>query len=134
MNWTFIADNDPGGDLATAYAAMSAETVASSEEVRVTDIDMAREAGFGQANNFLDGLQDAANASAIPQRVMRWIENPGIDVNNSQVVSVLNGLVPTYVSQAQVDALLALGRVPKYPGLRQEDLEKARRLRSEGKA
>lgn len=135
MNWTQIANGDPGGTIDQAFASMSAETIPNTLEKRVTDVDMARDMGFSQTNNFLSGLQAAIDASAIPQRVMRWIETVGLDVNNAQVATVLGSLATSgYITNAQVTAVLALGRVAKYPGLQKWHIEKARRLRLEGKA
>lgn len=135
MNWTQIANGDPGGTVDQAFSAMAAETVSNTAEKRVTDIDMARDMGFAQANNFLNGIQAAIDAQAIPARVMRWIETVGLDVNNNQVATVLGNLVTAgHVTAGQVNAVLALGRVAKYPGLEKWHIEKARRLRAEGKA
>ena len=134
MNYTTIADADPGGDLQAAYDALVARKVSTTDQVRITDVDMARELGFGKAIGILDGIQTAIDANALPARVMRWIEQVGLDINHTGTVNALSNLVPTYISASDATDLQNMGKVAEFPGLTIKDLEKARRLRSEGKA
>lgn len=133
MELKLIADNDPGGTLSDAFDTMAAETVETTSENMVSDIDMAAKLGLGTANAILTALQSAIDAAVLPARVMRWLESSGIDVNHPETQAILDSLVPTYLSTGQVAALKALGNTPKYPGLTIGQLDKARRLRAEGK-
>lgn len=130
-----IADNDPGGDAQAAFEALKGMKQNSNENVMITDLSMANRLGFTVANEILDGIQMAIDANQISSRVMRWIETVGIDVNNSDSVAQIDALVVAgLITTDHKTALLNLGKEFMFPGITKSDVEKARRLRSEGKA
>jgi len=129
-NYKLIADGDPGGNIDTAFASMKAETVTTSPEVRLTYLAVARSVGAGAASK----LNARVLATQSPW-VDHALNNEGVDINNPQIPALLNSMVNATFTQANADAVKAIGNVTqsKYPRLRQGHLEDARRLRAEGK-
>lgn len=133
MDYALIADNDPGMDLADAFASMSAETVAATPKKLMSYIDIANEVGFAESS-YLEGVVNAAiDAAMLPSWVRSCLENNGIDVNNIQTGPLLDSLVAGPFTQTMADAIKASGVVfvKKYDGLTPAILRKARIMRSE---
>lgn len=125
VDYTAIADGDPGGALEEAYATMTAATITQSRGPHpVTDIRVAGEIGLTAAEEFF-----AAVEAAIPARVVGWFHSVGVDINHPDTVATLNAINPPHK-----DAVLAMGNetVPEYPGLTIEHLKKARAKRAAG--
>ncbi len=127
-NYTFIADNDPGGDLTAAFATMSAETVASNPEKRMTYRSIANEVGFAESAELEAGVLDPNNG--MPVWLNADLQSRGIDVNNTTVAALIGSLV----SEKTANAIIATGVLtsPKYSGLTLQTLEKARVRRASG--
>ena len=126
VDYTLLADNDPGGDLETAFAVMSAQTaVRTRNSHRVNDIMIAKHLGFTAATEFLNDVE-----AALDPRVVAWLRGDGIDMAHPDVATILDQINPRHK-----DAALAMGKetVPKYPGLRIGHLATARQMRAEGK-
>lgn len=127
IDYTLIADNDPGGDLETAYATMFAETVVNERSNAVfNDRDIAMEVGFTLANQFLDDLEAAA-----PARIMRWIETIGLDLAHQDVIDAITNIAPRNLS-----VVLALKdeTLPRYGvSFNEGHLQSARELRAVGR-
>ena len=129
IDYKLIADEDPGGDLETAFATMSSRMVSNTKlQARYTDQDIAREIGFGKANAFLDDV-----ALQVPERVMYWIQNLGVDLAHLDTIAVLNSLDPAPRNLADVLALKD-ETVPKYGhGFKLGHLQNARQYRLDGR-
>jgi hypothetical protein len=129
INYKLIADDDPGGELETAFATMSVVTVVNEKiQARYTDQDIAREIGFGPANQFLDDVE-----AAVPGRVAYWLRTLGIDVAHIDTINVLNNLDP---APRNLNLVLALKneKIPKYGfGFKEGHLQTARKKLAEGK-
>tara|TARA_R110000822_G_scaffold310397_1_gene443034 strand:- start:798 stop:1211 length:414 start_codon:yes stop_codon:yes gene_type:complete len=129
-----IADNDPGGDLATAYATMKAETEVVTPVFKLTYTKIANLVSLNAAS----ALQAAVlnPGTGIPEWVDSALKGSGIDVNNTQTQALLTQLGSnSYITVATADAIKALGNVTvaKYTGLSSmEFLKKARTLRTAG--
>ena len=134
MDYKFIADNDPGGDLQSAFNVMSTEMTDSTEKKLITDSMLAREIGLVDANAVMDGIERAVSEGVLPQRVVRWIETQGIDINFQDTRDTLLFLQQgDYITEDLRLKVLTLSKVPKYQGITLADIEKARLLRAQGK-
>ena len=134
MNFKFIADNDPGGELDAAYRSMSTETISGTGKVLLTDQSIANDLGLVVGITITEGIEQAVADGELPARIIRWLEGDGIDVNHVDTQATLVSLhIGGYISEAHKNALIALGDDLAYPGLTKSQLDKARRLRSEGK-
>lgn len=128
INYKSIADNDPGGDLETAFNTMADEVITETPEVMITY----RKIGAAVSLTASFELEAAIKASAqIPTWVDDVLRTDGIDVNDPQVSATLGALVS---AQTAADILL-MGQItkPKYEGLKLGHLQNAREMRSEGK-
>ena len=128
VNYKLIADNDPSGDLETAFAAMGAEAVTSTPEVMVTYRRISAAVSLAASAE----LEAAVKAElTIPSWVDTALASDGIDVNDAQVSAVLDSLV----SVATAAAIKAMGVItdPKYKGFKIGHLANARQMREEGR-
>ena len=135
IDYKLIADNDPGGDLETAFAQMQAETVTVPVPgKRQTYLSIADEVGFAEAAALSGTVEAEVTAKQLPKWVDVALEQDGIDVTNPQVGPILSSLVNETLTQTMVDAIIATGSEdrPKYPGLRIGYLADARRKRERG--
>lgn len=129
VDYKLIADNDPGGDIETAYAAMAAETVTSTPETRLTYLSIANRVGYAAAAALYDRV--IANMPAwINQAMMQG----GVDVNNPQTAGILNSLVGGGFTAKMMSDIINAGveSSPKYPGLKIGHLANARQKRAAG--
>lgn len=125
VDYTAIADGDPGGDLEAAYATMLAETITQSRgQHPVTDLRVAGEIGLAAAEEFFTSIE-----AVVSSRVIGWFRTTGVDINHPDTIATLNAINPPHK-----DAVLAMGNetVSKYPGLTIEHLKKARTKRAAG--
>lgn len=131
VDYKMLADNDPGGDLETAFAAMKAETVTVAQDRKLTYIDIANEAGFQVATNLQLKINEAIQAGVFPDLVDAALKGDGININDPQVAGVIGSLGLSAGGEA---AILDLQNVtsPKYPRLRIGYLSDARRKRERG--
>ena len=128
VNYKIIADNDPGGDLETAFAAMSAETVTSAPEVMVTYRRISAVVSLAASAE----LEAAVKSElTIPSWVNTALASDGIDVNDVQVSAVLDTLVSAGTS-AEIKAMGVITE-PKYKGFKIGHLANARQMREEGR-
>jgi hypothetical protein len=127
VNYKLIADNDPGGELETAFSLMENVTAETTPEVMLTY----RRISAGVSLEASAALELAVNAApAIPSWVDKALSTDGVDVNNTQTVGLLAALVPDHAT-----AIQAMGTVvvPKYgSGFRVGHLQNARQMREEG--
>lgn len=134
MSLKEFADNDPGGDLNAAYLTMTAQTVPGTQERLLSDLSIANALGLSAAVAIMSGIQQAVTDGAMDARVVRWLETGGVDINHADTQASLTALAAGgYITTSQKDALIAIGYEPAYPGLTLSQLDKARRLRAEGK-
>lgn len=127
IDYEAIANDDIGGDIDTAFTALTAMTITQSRgEYLVNDKAVTNALGLVAANKFLDALE----ASPIPERVKRWMIGDGIDINHPDTVATLIAMAPP-----GYESVLALGTetVAKYPGITPAHLQKARTMRAEGR-
>lgn len=132
IDYKLLADNDPGGTLKAAFTSMSAETITTKPELRVTYIGIADKVGFAEAAELAAGIKAAIASSTLPEWVENSLNTGGVNANDPQVVGLLGSLV----SPATATKLLAMGNVvtAKYPQLTAITfLEKARTMRTEGR-
>ena len=135
IDYKLIADNDPGGDLETAFAQMQAETVTVPVPgKRQTYLSIADEVGFTEAATLSATIAAAVQAGQLPRWVDIALEGPGIDVTNAQVGPILTSLVNASLTSEMVNSIIATGTEtqPKYAGLRIGYLADARRKRERG--
>lgn len=135
IDYKLIADNDPGGDLETAFAQMAAETVTVAlPGKRQTYLSLADDVGFTEAMTLSATIDVAVQAGKLPKWVDSAMESGGIDVTNPQVEPILQSLVNASLSAEVVSAILETGveTRAKYPGLRVGYLADARRKRARG--
>lgn len=129
-----LADNDPGGDLATAYATMKAETEVTTPELKLTYVKIGNLVSLDAASALQAAVLNVG--TGIPEWVDSALKGSGIDVNNTQTQSLLTQLGSnSYITVATADAIKALGNVTvaKYTELSSmEFLKKARTLRTAG--
>jgi len=134
MNLKQIADNDPGGAVDDAFNAMSSEMTHGNGQRLLTDQSIANDLGLIRGVAIMTAIEQAVSDGVLPSRIIRWIEGHGIDVNHADTQSTLESLeISEYITTDQRNAIIALGHEPKFPGLTLSDLQKARRLRIEGK-
>jgi hypothetical protein len=127
IDYKQLADNDPGGELETAFASMSAETVTSTPEVMLTY----RRISAGVSLAASAELEVAVNASAqMPSWVDKALSTDGIDVNDPQTAGLLAMLVPDHAAAIQA---MGVVNVSKYgAGFKIGHLQNARQMRDEG--
>jgi hypothetical protein len=127
VNYKLIADNDPSGELETAFAAMAAETVTSTPEVMVTYRQIGETVSLAASAELETALNDSGNG--IPSWVDTALTKDGINVNDPQVADVLGSL-----SSSAAD-ITAMGVVtsPVYAGLKIGHLANARQMRMDGR-
>ena len=128
VNYKLLADNDPGGELETAFDSMSAETITSTPEVMVTYRQIGERVSLAASAE----LEAAVNGSAsIPSWVDSVLAKDGINVNDAQVSATLGAIV----SADTAAAIIAMGVVtsPKYSGLKIGHLANARQMRQAGR-
>jgi len=136
VDYKFLADNDPGGELEVAFSAMAAEKIIEPHELILTDKGLANKLGLTKAIAFKENLKSAVVAGALPQDVIDWFVSTGIDINHPDVEITLNALrVAGFLTLAQVSDVLNLRNKdnPKYPGLKIGHLQNAREWRAEGR-
>jgi hypothetical protein len=128
VDYKLIADNDPAGELETAFAAMAAETVTSTPEVMVTYRKIGEVVGLAASAELEVALKNTDNG--IPSWVNAALNGGGVNVNDPQVSDVLEALVPD-----NAEAITAIGVVTtaKYKSLKMRSLSKARLMRAEGR-
>tara|TARA_S200002703_G_scaffold1263_1_gene2210 strand:+ start:11128 stop:11535 length:408 start_codon:yes stop_codon:yes gene_type:complete len=131
VDYKLLADNDPGGYIETAFAAMQAETVTSAQDRKLSYIDIANEAGFQVATNLQLKIKAAIDAGVFPDLVDSALKGDGININDPQVAVVISTLG---LSAGDEAAVLDLQNVTsaKYPNLRIGHLSDARRKRERG--
>lgn len=128
IDYRAIIEDDPGGDLETATAALAAMTVESMQDKSVTYVSIAREAGADVADAFQDRVAELSAANVLRGWVSEALETEGLNVNNPQVVARLNAMVGGGFTQAHTDAILAM-RVSsrqKHPGILPGHVQNAR--------
>lgn len=137
VDYKLLADNDPGGDLDTAFATMSAETVTSNPVKRMNYIDVSDECGYALAVKLATAIAAAIGGGLMPDFVETVMNGRGLDVNNAQVQAQLQALADNPAVEfdaADMALLTSKGAVssPKYPGLKVGHLDDARRKRTAG--
>ena len=128
VDYKLIADNDAGGDLESAFNAMSLESVSTTPEVMVTY----RRISASVSITVSAELQSAVlSALAIPAWVNQSLAYDGININDPQVKSVLS----TLVSEDSGNKIIEMGviKTPKYSNFKIGHLANARQKRAEGK-
>lgn len=113
-----------------AYNAIKSETVTRQKsEVRYNEIDILRELGMVTGGEILDKLE-----AALPARVVRAIQGEGIDLAHTETQAVLTSLVPSVLTQAEHDMLIALvaETVPVFSNLRPGEVQNALEWRYQG--
>ena len=129
-----LADNDPGGDLESAYVSMKAETEVTNPELKLTYTSVGNQVSLAASAELQAAVLNVG--SGIPEWVDNALKGSGIDVNNAQTQGLLTQLGSnSYITVANADAIKALGNktVAKYPELSSmEFLKKARTLRTAG--
>ena len=127
VDYKLIADNDPAGELQTAFDAMAAETVTSTPEFMVTYRKIGQSVSLAASAELETALKDASNG--IPSWVDSVLAKDGINVNDPQVAGVLAAL------SSHAAAITAMGVVtsPKYAGLKIGHLANARQMRADGR-
>tara|TARA_R110002074_G_scaffold119_2_gene486 strand:+ start:901 stop:1293 length:393 start_codon:yes stop_codon:yes gene_type:complete len=128
VNYKLIADNDPVGELQTAFDSMAAEAVTSTPEVMVTYRQIGERVSLAASAE----LEAAVNGSElVPSWVDSVLAKDGINVNDAQVSATLGAIVSTDTAAA----IIAMGLVtsPKYAGLKIGHLANARQMRAEGR-
>lgn len=128
IDYKLLADNDPGGNLDTAYAAMSTETITTNPELMITYRKIGADCGLAVSAELEAAVKADAN---IPDWVNTALANDGINVNDPQVSATLASLV----SAESATSISALGDVVelKYPNLKKGHLQNAREMRQEGR-
>ena len=128
VDYKLIADNDPAGELQSAFDSMKTETVTSTPEVMVTYRRISASVSLA-ASAELEAAVLAAQA--MPSWVNTALASDGIDVNDPQVSATLNNIV----SADTAAAIIAMGivTIPKYAGLKIGHLANARQMRAEGR-
>ena len=129
VNYKLLADDDPGGDLQTAFDSMEAETVTTNPEVMLTYKGIARDVNLNTAGQLALALDSS------PVWIDHAMRTDGINVNNLQVAPFLTTLIGGSFTQAMVDSIKSLGNVvsPKYVGLKKGHLANARQMRADGR-
>lgn len=130
-DYTKIADNDPGGDLEVAFAAMLILTEESTpDEVKITYRTVGRDIGFAESMELEDKLKASEN---VPYWIDNTLNTEGVNVNDPQTAGVLAGLA---LSEGLADAIVALGVITSLmlPTLRIGELQTARDKRTRGEA
>jgi hypothetical protein len=127
VDYKLIADNDQGGELASAFNAMRAETVSATPEVMVTYRRVSASVSLAASAELEAAV---ASAPSMPSWVDKALSLDGIDVNDPQTA----GLLSTLVTPETAAAIIAMGVIsePKYKGLKIGHLENARQMRAEG--
>lgn len=125
VNYKLIADNDPGGDLETAFNTLASETVITTPETMITYRKIAASVSLTATAELEQAI------SALPLWVNKALQTDGIDVNDPQTAAALSSLVSTETAAS----IIALGKIStqKYPGLKLGHLQNAREMRAEGK-
>ena len=125
VNYKLIADNDPGGDLQTAFNSLASETIITTPETMITYRKIAARVSLTATAELETAI------SALPLWVNKALQTDGIDVNDAQTAAVLSSLVSTETASS----IIALGQIstPKYQGLKLGHLQNAREMRAEGK-
>lgn len=128
IDYKLLADNDPGGDLMTAFESMQGETITTRPEVMITYRKIGAAVGLQESAELEAAVNTPGNG--IPKWVDAALSTDGIDVNNQQVSAILTMLVTSETAAA----ILAMGEVvtAKYPGLKPGHLQNAREMRAEG--
>jgi len=135
IDYTAIANGDPGGDLTTAFSVMKAETITVAADKMCNYISVAREVGFAVAAALESRVNELISAGAFPSWLKAALENDGININDPQVAGLVASLVDgSTFTQTQADAILAMSQVlsDKYPNLKEGYLQDARRKRAGG--
>lgn len=113
-----------------AFNLMKDDTVIKQKvETRYNEVDILRELGMVTGGAILDKLENA-----LPARVVRAIQGNGIDLAHAETQTVLSSLVPSVLTQAEHDALIALvsETVPMFPNLRAGEVQNALEWRDQG--
>lgn len=136
VDYTAIADADPGGDLNSAFDTMDAETVVKSRgKYLVTQMDIAEQLGLDAAVIVRDAFEAAVAANQLPSWVVTAMDAGGININHQGVATKVGQMVTaSELTQAQADAFLDLGNatLSKWPGLKHGHLQNAREKRARG--
>ena len=127
IDYKLIADDDPGGDLGTAYATMAASMVTVERSSTVfTGHMIAQEIGIAAANQFLNDVELAA-----PARVMGWFNDFGLDLSDPDVVAYMTSINPANL--AAVLALTDESQCKYGTNFKMGHLQNARQYRADGK-
>jgi len=128
VNYKDLADNDPGGELQSAFDKMRAETITVNPEYMVTYRTIGSLVGLAESAELEIAVKAA---SSIPEWVNTSLASDGIDVNDAQVSATLGVLV----SEATAAKITELGNVvvPRRTGLKIGHLANARQMREEGR-
>lgn len=127
VDYTKIADGDPGGELADAFNAMRVETEPSNSVAFHTYVSIGGAIGFNTA------LQLSARVtSLLPSWVDEALQSEGLDVNDAQIPVLLDSLVDVNFTQGMADAVKGAGTQLKYIGLAVGHLANARTMRADG--
>lgn len=137
IDYTSIANGDPGGDLQLAFESMTAETVEQAQDRKVNYVVIANEAGFAEAGALEARIRAKIAANELPEWVHDALKSGGLNINDSQLETQLLSMVDEVsLTTAHANKILTLKTVSvaKYPQLREQShLAKARKLRVEGK-
>ena len=129
IDYKLIADEDPGGDLQTAFDTMAAVTIEVRKSRAIyNSLGLAAAIGFTNANEFLN---DVEASTLIPERVVMWINTTGVDIVNADTALILKVIAPQHL-----DLVLALANetISKYGArFRMGHLQNAREYRARGK-
>lgn len=123
-----IQADDPGGDYASATAALAAMTTEEYTTRKVDENMLYGELGPSDAEPILVAIE---GSDIIPPRVKEWIkpDKGGIDVGSAFARQMLDQMQTAgELSAAQADALKAMAREQrvKYPGIRAVHVKLAR--------
>lgn len=127
VDYTLIANEDPGGTLEQAYATMVDRRVSVSRGVyKITDIMVAAEIGLSKAESFLSAVE-----AAVPARVSHWIKTGGIDINHPDTIATLTAINPPHL--AEVLPMGSESVCPYGAGFKIGHLQNARQMRADGR-
>lgn len=114
-----------------AAGQMMTETITRSKGVaRYTDLDVVRDLGMADGGVLLDKLE-----SVLPQRIVRAMQDIGIDLAHDETKAVLLQLkTESAITADEYDTLIGLGveTAQRFPGLRPGEVQNALQWREEG--
>jgi len=129
VDYKFIADNDPSGDLEAAFATMSAETVSTKPKLPLTYTGIADKTDVINAN-----LLASRVSASLPDWIHDAMKDKGLDINNPKVQVVISDSLG--LSDVEARKILDAGIIlePKYGGnFKIGHLSNARQARIDGR-